>query len=201
MTPGFLPGDELVPSSSEKALYQVRSVIPRIQRVKVLDLENRDEKLLDDAELRMQVASGQLRVWRHGVDREEVLHDRSEEEDRATQEALQFLQAILNLARQYEVTFRRAYAMLVKEVLPEQGDLALKPLSLSQAYRLWERERNGMPVRMANATKGNREPRYGPEVYDYIKEQAEELLLQTKSRWTLRTLTERINRKRAANPC
>lgn len=193
MTPGFLPGDELVPSSADKTLYQVKHVIPRIQRVRVLDLENRDERLLDEAELRMQVASGQLRVLRHGVDREEMLHDRSEEEDQAAQEALQFLQEILNLARQYEVTFRRAYAMLVKEVLPEQGTLALKPLSLSQAYRLWERARNGMPVRMANATKGNREPRYRPEVYDYIKEQAEELLLQTQSKWTLRTLTERIN--------
>ncbi len=193
MTPGFLPGDELVSPSAQKALYQVKSVIPRIQRVKVLDLESRDEKLLDDAELRMQVVSGQLRVWRHGVDLEAKLHDRSEEEDQAAENALQFLQAVLNLARQYEVSFRRAYAMLVEEVLPEQGEQALKPLSLSQAYRLWERERNGMPVRMANAAKGNREPRYAPEVYDHVKEQAEELFLQTKSRWTLRTLTERIN--------
>lgn len=193
MTPGFLPGDELVHPSTKKALYQVKSVIPRIQRVKVLDLENRDEKLLDEAELRMQLVSGQLRVWRHGADREEVVHARSEDEDQAAHEALQFLQEILNLARQYEVTFRRAYFMLVKEVLPAKGQNTLKPLSLSQAYRLWERERNGMPVRLANANKGNREPRYAPEVYDYIKEQAEELLLQTQSRWTMRTLTERIN--------
>lgn len=57
MTPGFLPGDELVPSSADKTLYQVKHVIPRIQRVRVLDLENRDERLLDEAELRMQVSA------------------------------------------------------------------------------------------------------------------------------------------------
>lgn len=193
MTPGFLSGDELIQSSSEKVLYEVRSVVPRIQRVKVLDLENRDEKLLDEAELRMQVASGHIRVRRRGMDREELLRDRSEREDATTDKTLHFIQAVLHLKRQYKVSFRQAYTMLVKQVLPEQGAQTLTPLSLSQAYRLWERERNGMPVRMANATKGNREPRYAPEVYDYVKEQAEQLFLQPKSRWTLRTLTDRIN--------
>ena len=59
MTPGFLRGDELIQSSSGELLYVVRGVIPRIQRVKVLDMACRNEVLVDEADLRPKVASGE----------------------------------------------------------------------------------------------------------------------------------------------
>lgn len=195
MTPGFLRGDKLVQSSSGKELYVVQSLLPRIQRVKVVDVERREEALMDDADLRLQVASGDIRVVRKGEDRAHALHGRSEAEDQAHQEALQFLHELLQLKRQYGVSFHRAYDMLVNQVLPEQGDEAPKLLSLSQAYRLWERERNGIPLHRGNAAKGNRRLRYSEEVYETVEDVAEELFLRPQSKWTLRTLTEEVNRR------
>jgi putative transposase len=193
MTPGFLPGDELVPASSDEPLYEVSDVVARIRRVRVLDLTSNDEKLIDEAELRMQIASGSLRVRRRGVDREQLLHARSTSEDQATQATLEFHFQVLNLMQQYGYSFRRAYIKLVKEVLPEQEKLALKTLSLSQAYRVWNRERNGVAVRLPDANKGRRGPRYDTKVYECIKEKATELFLRTKSRWRMKSLTEDIN--------
>jgi len=163
MTPGFLRGDELIQSSSGELLYVVRGVIPRIQRVKVLDMASRNEVLVDDADLRPKVASGELRVLRQGKDWTQALHDRSGTDDQAHQDALQFLNEVLQLRQQYEVSFNRAYDMFVNQVLPERGDQAPKVLSLSQAYRLWERERNGVPLHVGNAAKGNRHLRYPEE--------------------------------------
>lgn len=193
MTPGFLRGDELIQSSSGELLYVVRGVIPRIQRVKVLDMASRNEVLVDEADLRPKVASGELRVLRQGKDWTQALHDRSGTDDQAHQDALQFLNEVLQLRQQYEVSFNRAYDMFVNQVLPERGDQAPKVLSLSQTYRLWERERNGVPLHVGNAAKGNRHLRYPEEVYETVEEVAEELFLRTKSKWTLRTLTEAIN--------
>lgn len=195
MTPGFLPGDELMQSSSGQALYIVSSVLPRIQRVKVMDLQHREEKLLDESELRTRVASGDIRVLRKGSDWARALHGRSEAEDRAHEAAKQFLEELLQLKRSYGVSFSRAYSMLVEEVLPERGEQAQKPLSLSQAYRLWERERDGIPLHLGHAAKGNRTPRFDPEVYDIVKNLAAQQFLKTHSRWTMRTLTEDVNRQ------
>ena len=106
MTPGFLRGDELIQSSSGALLYVVRGVIPRIQRVKVLDMASRNEVLVDDADLRPKVASGELRVLRQGKDWTEALHDRSVTHDQAHQDALQFLSEVLQL-RQPELSAHR----------------------------------------------------------------------------------------------
>lgn len=195
MTPGFLRGDKLVQSSSGKELYIVQGLLSRIQRVKVIDVERREEALLDDADLRYQIASGDIRIVRQGEDRVRALHDRSEAEDLAHQDALQFLNDLLLIRQQYEVSFRRAYDMLVNQVLPERGAPASKAFSLPQAYRLWSRERNGLPLHIGNAAKGNRNLRYAEGVYAIVKEAAEELFLRTKARWTLRTLTEEINHR------
>ncbi len=195
MTQGFLPGDELVHAASGKSLYVVENVLPRIQRVKVLDLELREEKFLDESELRPKVASGEIDVLRNGVRPVGSLHDRTEAEDRAHQAALKFLQELLQLKSRYGVSFRRAYVILVEQVLQERGDPETTPLSLSQAYRLWKRERGGIPLHFGHAAKGNRTPRYRPEIYKVAKDLAQQHYLQTHSRWTVRTLTEETNRQ------
>jgi|GEM_PF-3995146 len=57
---GFLPGNELVQVSTGQLRYIVEDLLPRIQRVKVTDIELRDERLVDEAELRLMVASGEM---------------------------------------------------------------------------------------------------------------------------------------------
>lgn len=193
MMQGFLPGNELVQVSSGRLLYIVESLLPRIQRVKVTDMESRDEKLMDESELRLRVASGEIEVVRKGSPQMGALHARTEAEDQMHQSALQFLHDMHQLQRKYGVSFNKAYTFMVEASSPAQGGQAPPPLSLSQAYRLWERERNGIPLHLGQAARGNRTPRYGPDVYKIIEDLARDHLLQTHSQWTIRTLTELVN--------
>lgn len=189
---GFLPGNELVQVSTGQLRYIVEDLLPRIQRVKVTDIELRDERLVDEAELRLMVASGEMEVVRRGSPQAAALHTLTEAEDRANQRALQFLHDLHQIRLRYGVSFSKAYAYMSEANATECEEEPML-LSLSQAYRLWERERNGAPLRLGHAAKGRRGPRYVPEVYKIIEELAREHLLQTHSRWSTTALTELVN--------
>lgn len=191
---GFLPGNELVLASTGKLLYVVESLLPRIQRVKVTDMELRDERLIDEAELRAKVASGEIQVVRRGSLEAAAPHALTDAEDKANQEALQLLHELQRMRMKYRVSFHKAYANLAQESLPDEGQPSI-PVSLSQAYRLWERERDGAPLRLGNAAKGNRKPRYQLAVYKRIEALAREYYLQVHSRWNEKSLTELVNQR------
>lgn len=192
MMQGFLPGNELIQVSTGQLRYIVEGLLPRIQRVKVTDVELREERLIDEAELRAMVASGEIDVVRKGSPQGAALHAFTEEEDKAHQLALQFLHDLHQVRRKYGVSFKKAYAYMAEENTTARQRASML-LSLSQAYRLWARERSGAPLRLGNATKGRRGPRYKPEVYKVIEELAREHLLQTHSPWNMATLTELVN--------
>lgn len=194
MMQGFLPGNELVHVSSGRVLYIVEALLPRIQRVKVTDVLNRDERFIDEAELRLKVASGEIDVVRKGSSQTRALHARTVAEDQAHQRSLQFLHQLHQLQSKYGVSFSKAYSYWKQAHASGDQQLAA-PMSLSQAFRLWERERNGTPLQLGNAAKGNRTPRYATEVYKVIEDLARAQLLMPRSRWTMRTLTELVNQQ------
>ena len=192
MTPGFVPGDELFAASNNEALYQVEICLPRIQSIKALDLNRRTEVILEESELRQQIASGHLRVRRHGVVLTAPKTKRSVEEDAATLANLRVLSALNSMRKQRDQSFNKAYDTLREHFLAGQAPAIAVLPSRSHAYRLWNLERRGLPTRKGNAAKGNRTPRYSDEVLKVVKDSAE-LYLQTHSKWTLRTITEYIN--------
>lgn len=198
MSKGFLPGDELVQSTTGRVLYVVERVQPRIQRIEVLDVERRQKDLLDETELRSQVAAGDVRVRRRGVDWETGLDRRSNTDSQVheTHQALmRFLKELKRLRRECGVSFKRAYEILVKEAQSVEETGAKKLPSLSHAYKLWKRDRDGLPLHMGNAAKGNRTPRYAEEVFSKVKVLAEQQFLLTDSPWTLHSLTELVNQQ------
>jgi putative transposase len=188
MTPGFMPGDELLPRATAEPRYIVQSVLPRIQRIKVLDMQEREERLLDDAEMRHMVASGAIHIRRGGIDLGARQHRRTSAEDKAEQNARAFLREVAELQVRYDVSFNRAYDMLVKDILPTREDSELKVVCRSHAYRLLNADQKGLPLVRGCAERGNRTQRYAPEVYEIIKDLAQQHFLRTQSRWTWRTL-------------
>lgn len=198
MRHGFLPGDELVQSSTGHALYVVERVQPRIQRIEVLDVERRQKDLLDETELRSQVAAGDIRVRRRGVDWETGLDRRSDTDSKVheTHQALmRFLKELKRLRSDCGVSFNRAYEILVKEAGSVESTDEKKLPSRSHAYKLWKRDRDGLPLHKGHAAKGNRTPRYPEEVLNKVKDLAEQQFLLTHSRWTQRSLTELVNQQ------
>jgi putative transposase len=193
MTAGFIAGDELMQGTTAHPRYVVQGLLPRIQRVKVLDMDAREEKLLDEADVRQMVATGELRIRRNGVDLLARLHRRSAKDDQAELTAQKFLGELKSLMARYGCTFRRAHTMLVQEILPQRQDSDTKPFSLSQAYRLIDRERKGLPLHAPDEARGNRTRRYAPEIYEVVTALAEEHLLKTHSRWTWSSFADLVN--------
>lgn len=194
MNQGFLPGDELVLASTGKTLYEVEKRLPRIQSVRVLDLEKQTECVLAEAPLRLQVALGELRIKRMGVDWEEALSRRqSGADDEKLHAAMRVMQAIEQLRKRYEVSFNKAFCMLREQGRSDDGPERPTLPSRSQAYRWWQRHRAGLPLRLGDVYKGNRSRRYDVKVDEVIKDLADTHYLQVESRWDLPTLTDFIN--------
>lgn len=196
MTPGFLPGDELVQPETGEVLYEIVERIPRIRSIRVLDLEQDEERVLKEEPLRRQVASGELRVVRGGVDREQhVARRQSVADDERLQAVTRFVSTLDQTRKRFEVSVSKAYAMLSEQNESASGPDRLTLPSRSHAYRLWRRFRNGMPLRLGDVNKGNRNPRYDEKLIEAIKEIADDLYLEQKSVWTLPDLTEYINQE------
>ena len=194
MNQGFLPGDELVQTSTGKALYEVEKRLPRIQSIRVLDLEKQSERVLAEAPLRLQIARGELRIKRMGVDWEEELSRRqSVADDEKLHAAMRIMREIEQLRKRYEVSFNKAFFLLTEKAKSDDGPDRLTLPSRSHAYRLWKRHRAGLPLRLGDVYKGNRNPRYDEKVDEVIKDLAYTHYLTPASRWTLPELTEFVN--------
>jgi putative transposase len=192
MRPGFLPGDELIEPSSGTVLYVVEYAVPLIQSIKVLDKPNRTEVLLDEEELRQQIVSDQIRVRRH----REVLggrqKKRSLQEDALMLATKRLLATLNSLRRRLDVSFNKAYDTLKKDHdAGRTTDITFLP-SRGHAFKLWQRNREGLLTHKGNAAKGNRSPRHSAAVLEVVKASAAHYL-QIQSKWTLRSLTEYVN--------
>ncbi|ARN18437.1 hypothetical protein [Piscinibacter gummiphilus] len=194
MRAGFLPGDELWAPVGVEAQYEVQVCLPRIQSIKVLDIGKRTELILDESELREQIAWGQLRVRRRGVMLAAPKTNRSPDEDAATLATLRMLSSLDSLRKQRQLSLNKAYITLREQLVAAQApDLESLP-SLSHVYRLWNENTKGLPVRKGNAKKGNRDPKHSDAVRKAVIDSAG-LYLKTKSTWTLAATTEYINQQ------
>ena len=167
--------------------------LPPIQSIKALDIKQRTEVILDEPDLRQQIAWGQLRVRRQGVVLTAPKTKRSIEEDAETLATLRVLSALNSLRKQRKLSLNKAYDTLQEQLLAGRADIAFLP-SRSHVYRLWNQDRRGLPIRKGNAAKGNRDPKQSDEVRKVVTDSAS-LYLQTRSKWTLGNLTEYINQQ------
>lgn len=196
MSQGFLPGDELVRRDTGDALYQVVVRIPRIRSIRVLDLEQEEERSLKEDSLRRLVAAGELRVVRKGLDRERhVARRQSPADDEKLQAATRFVRTLDQTRKQFGVSLSKAHAMLVEQNAAAHEPDRLWVPSLSHALRLWGRFLNGQPLRLGDVNKGNRTPRYDDEVIGAVKDLAKTYFLKQGSVWTHLQLTKYINQE------
>lgn len=196
MRHGFIPGDKLLLASTGALRYMVRRTEPEIQSVKVLDHERKDERYLDDADLRLQIATGEIRLARQSVESGFGLSRRAPADDAANaahQAAMRLVRELKQLRRGYGVSFNKAYDQLAAQAREERGEDAVPQRSRSHAYRLLKRERNGQPLHRGNATKGNRTERYDEKVFDVVVDMANKHFLEPDSVWRIGAFTEAVN--------
>ncbi|MGF6727757.1 putative transposase [Paraburkholderia sp. GAS41] len=195
MNRALLLHDRLAPPRNHTAYWEVIDPTPRGGYIKVFDAEKREDRYEKLADIHTGIYAGKLTVLRVGKPRfslaaqpeDKVLHERS----RFIHEAIRHIRDIQN---QRGLSFLQAYRLAAEEY--RQGDSPnyhpFPPPSTMYRYR--KSDVAGLPVLRGSKNKGNRVPRYPREVDNTICAAAEQHYLVPMSRWSLRRLTDHVNR-------
>lgn len=116
---------------------------------------------------------------------DKALHERSS----FVNEAIRRVKAI---QKQRGLSFLQAYRLAAEEYSQQPASRPFPPLSTMYRYR--KADIAGLPAFRGDKNKGNRMPRYPREVDNTIGIAAEQHYLVSKSRWSLRSLTDHVNR-------
>ncbi|NPT39633.1 Mu transposase C-terminal domain-containing protein [Paraburkholderia xenovorans] len=193
MNRALLLHDRLAPPRNHDAYLEVLDPKPRGGCVKVFDAAERKDRYVEMADILSDIHDGKLTVLRAGKPRfshaaqpdDKALHERSS----LVNEAIRRINAI---QKQRGLSFLQAYRLAVEEYSQQPASRRLPPLSTMYRYR--KADIAGLPALRGNKNKGNRMPRYPREVDNTISIAAEQHYLVSKSRWSLRRLTDHVNR-------
>lgn len=190
MTHALLLHDELVRPAEQKPQWRVLSPTAMYGRVKLYNCSSNQEEWKELSEINKKVVNDELRIRRKGVPRVGLASQPDEELEVALKKVGEALREIKDLQVQHGLSFNKAYD---KARAQHDGSNDHWFPSRASAYRYASNKRNGTPMLRGDANKGNRTPRYSPEVVELICDYANGLFLQQDSSWTLRTLSNAIN--------
>lgn len=164
--------------------------------VRVVDVERSVEQIVLYEKLRDRIGDGTLRIQREGSPRVSASQAQSEALDSATARALGVVREVKDYASSKGVSHHKAYEALKNDhdaaVAREDADAQPFP-SASTVYRYLYRDKNDLPVILAEGNKGNRKPRYEKRVVELIKTVCKREVLKPNSRWTVRDATKVCN--------
>lgn len=159
-------------------------------RVKLYNCSSNQEEWKELSEINKKVVDDELRIRRKGVPRVGLARQPDKELEVALEKVSEALREIKDLQVKHCLSFNKAYD---KARAQRDGSNDHWFPSRASAYRYASSKRNGTPMLRGDANKGNRTPRYRPEVVQLICDYANGLFLQQDSSWTLRTLSNAIN--------
>jgi putative transposase len=201
MTHTLLLHDRLAPPKNHDAYLEVLDPRPRNGCIKVFDSEKRMDRYAEVAALTDQIHSGKLTLLRAGKPR---VGQALQYQDAGLHKKVLFIKDAMRRIRGYqkrlEVSFATAY-QYAADAYREESTPGADPFPpQSTMYRYRKRELAGLPVLRGDQNKGNRSPRYSQEVINTICSLADLHYLVPQSRWSLKTLTNTVNRAvRASN--
>lgn len=196
MTRTLLQHDRLAPPKNHDAYLEVLDPNPRGGCIKVFDVEKREDRYIEMADIHADIYAGKLTVLRAGKPR---FSHAAQPDDKTLHERNHFIceaiRRIHDIQNQRGLSFRRAYQLAAEEYSRQaEPNLQSFPLQ-STMYRYRQSDIAGLPVLRGNKNKGNREPRYPAEVVNTICMVAEQHYLVPQSRWSLKRVTDDVNLK------
>lgn len=196
MTHTLLLHDRLAPPKNHDAYVEVLDPRPRDGCIKVFDVALRADRYVELARLKDELYAGKLTLMRVGKPR---LSLAAQPDDAALHEKIRLIRAAMRriheVQKQLGVSFAAAYRYAAEAYRKEATPLSPPFPTASTAYRYRHRERAGLPVLRGDKNKGNRVPRYPQEVLNTICRLAEQHYLVPHSRWSLKQLTDAVNRQ------
>jgi putative transposase len=187
--------DRFAPAGNPAAYFEVLDPHPREGLIKVFDAGSRQDKYVEAAKILADVHTGKLTVLREGKPRYSLAAQPDSED---LVERLGFvrmtMRRIHDIQEFHGVSFLKAY----QRAADEYGQAATQPLPpfphRSTIYRYRKSELAGLPALRGDKNKGNRTPRYPEAVINTIWMEAEQHYLRPQSRWSIKRLTEQVNR-------
>ncbi|MDF3887904.1 Mu transposase C-terminal domain-containing protein [Cupriavidus basilensis] len=196
MNRSLLLHDRLAPPRNHDAYLEVLDTHPHAGCIKVFDAEKRADRYIELASLLSDIHAGKLTVLRAGKPR---FSHAAQPDDQHLHERNRFVQTAIrrihDIQRRQGISFLEAYRRAAEEYRQEATPKSPPFPSQPTMYRYRKSEMAGLPVLRGNKNKGNRSPRYSQEVVNTICTVAEQHYLVPHSRWSLKRVTEEVNRQ------
>lgn len=196
MTRTLMLHDRIAPPLNREAYLEVLDPKPRGGCIKVFDVEHRVERYIEVANVTSGIHNGSLTIIRTGRPR---FSHAAQAEDEALMERNVFvrttMRSIQDIQRRRECSFLQAYREAEENyrLLATAASPSFPPQSTIYRYR--ERALADLPALRGDKNKGNRSPRYPQEVVSIICTLAMQHYLQSHARWSLKRLTDAVNRQ------
>lgn len=195
MTRALLLHDRLAPAKNYNAYLEVLDPQPHGGCIKVFDAQKREDRYIEIAHILADIHAGKLTVLREGKPRyshaaqseDHELHERN-------QAVRKLMQHIHDIKKQQGISFLQAYRLAADEYQKDATPQSPSFPPLSTMYRYKKNDMAGLPVLRGDKNKGNRSSRYPQEVVNTIHIIAERYFLLPHSRWTLKRVTDYVNR-------
>lgn len=183
----------LVDTTGKNPKQRVINDRPIDGHIKVLDLATHTERYVEYEALCKGIAVGQFRVERPGLPTPSEILKQRPEDDEALGAAMELVAMVKREMQATGASVNKAYGQLLeKESKGELTDLQGKLPSKATIYRHVQNDRQCLPLLRGNHAKGNRTARFSDAVRDLIAEQADQLYLVPKSKWSLKSLAEHV---------
>lgn len=170
-----------------------RVINPRLinGRIKVLDLKSMTERYEELEGIRLKISAGKVRVERKHEISVAGHVNRKSADDGVLAKARDLLDMVKEEMKRARVSFNKAYDRLLADEDATTTDTKLS--SRPTMYRWFKNDNEGVPLLKGSSEKGNHTARYSDAVRSLIVDQATELYLVPKSRWSILKLTEHVN--------
>jgi putative transposase len=196
MIRALLLHDRLAPPKNYNVYLEV--IDPQLHGgcLKVFDSQKREDRYIEIEHVLADIHAGKLTVLRAGKPRYSLAAQSEDQElHERNQVVRELMRRIHETQKRQGISFLQAYRIAAEEYQQKATPQSPPFPPLSTMYRYQKSEMAGLPILRGNKNKGNRLPRYPQEVVNMIRIIAERYFLLPHSRWTLKRVTDYLNRE------
>lgn len=192
------PGDKLQVAGKPDSYLEVLDGRIHAGTINVFDAQKHESRYIDEAAVRVGISNGSLVLRRKGMPAVSVCAQYDNPVLHARVRLLYgILRSIAAIQAKQHVSFDAAIPFAREAYLKEHADDPLKSAFPSRAtlFRAHKKQLCGLTVLNGDKNKGNRVKRYSSELCEFVDGAIQDFYLVTESRWTVRDLTDYINRE------
>jgi len=198
MNSDLRPGDRLATVGKPENYLEILDGRIHAGSIHIFDAEKREFRFVEEAKIRSGISSGHIVLHRKGMARVGIA---SQYDNPALQAKVRLLQSALRridtIRQKWSISFGTAIPLARQAYTEDNAGDVLTAAFPSRAtlFRAHKNQLLGLPVLKGDKNKGNVTPRYSVDLLEFIENAIRDFYLVTESKWTIRNLTEYVNRE------